>query len=457
MVITRQFLHGALCAALTLGAASPRTVNAADITAVPTAAASAAQIAAPASAPSTTQTAARAAPTSAELMRTAYLALVRDSIVPANPSVIAAAAMAELAAVVPERGLALPDWFGADFARDATWLGQRAADLSSPWPVLDAMVRAAATAHVLLSSPQRRQGIGALMAGKPLAAPGFNLYPLADGRLVVFDVIPGASAELSGLRTGDWLRRIDGVPAARVDAFMLNGLPAGVELKLDIERAGRPATIGLRLIAADVAAVQSRMLDDGIGYVFIRWFAPSGDPARNTAVLARQALIALAAQNARGIIIDLRSALGGSGAVAIASALCDGDVMYATQQPLTAPVQPVKRQGERVWPDRPIVVLVNEHTVSAGEYLALSLRELARATIVGRTTGGGLTEMSFVPLAEGYALAIPTGVVLGPVSGKDQPGHAIKPDLDIPNPSIDELLRGHDAQRDAARSLMRPR
>jgi C-terminal processing protease CtpA/Prc len=294
------------------------------------------------------------------------------------------------------------------------------------------------------------------MAGKPRAVPGFNLYPLADGRLIVFDVIPGASAEVSGLRAGDVLRRIDGEPASRVDVFLLNALPIGVELKLDIERAGRSATILLRLVQADVAPVESRLLADGIGYVFVRWFANPDDPAHNTAVLARRAFIALAAQGARGLIIDLRSALGGSGEVAMASALCDGDVMYTIQQPLTAPARAVKREGERIWPDRPIIVLVNEHLVSAGEDLALSLRELAHAKIVGRTTGGGLTEMSFLPLADGYALTIPTGVVLGPLSGKDQPGHAIRPDIEVPNPSIEELLSGRDRQLDTARLAVAP-
>jgi len=405
-------------------------------------------------APAVTAGVVRAAPTSAELMRTVYLGLVRDSIVPADPRVVALAALAKLAALAPERTRPLPAEFGTDFGRDADWLAQRVADLQTPWPVLDTMARAAATAHVGLASPQRRRGIGALMSGKPRAAPGFNLYPLADGRLVVFDVIPGASAEASGLRAGDVLHRIDGVPAARVDVFLLNALPIGVELKLDIERAGRPTTILLRLIQADVAPVESRLLDDGIGYVFVRWFAGSDDAAHNTADLARRAFIALAAQDARGLIIDLRSALGGSGEVAMASALCDGDVIYSIQQPLSAPARAVKREGERIWPDRPIVVLINEHLVSAGEALALSVRELAHAKIVGQTTGGGLTEMSFLPLADGYALTIPSGVVLGPVSGKDQPGHAIEPDIEVPNRSIEELLSGRDPQMDTARAAL---
>ena len=408
----------------------------------------------PSIAPAVTQGVARTAPTSAELMRTVYLGLVRESIAPADPRVIASAALAKLAALAPERTRPLPAEFGTDSGHDAAWLAERVADLPTPWPVLETMTRAAATAHVSLVSPQRRRGIGALMAGKPRAAPGFNLYPLADGQLIVFDVIPGASAEVSGLRAGDVLHRIDGVQAARVDIFLLNALPVGVELKLDIERAGRSATILLRLIQADVPSVESRLLDDGVGYVFVRWFASSNDAARNTAALARQAFIALAAQDARGLIIDLRSALGGSGEVAIASALCDGDVIYSIQQPLTAPARAVKREGERIWPDRPIIILVNEHVISAGEGLALSLRELAHAKIVGRTTGGGLTEMSFVPLADGYVLTIPSGVVLGPLSGKDQPGHAIKPDTEVPNPSIEELLGGRDRQLDTARAAL---
>ena len=87
------------------------------------------------------------------------------------------------------------------------------------------------------------------------------------------------------------------------------------------------------------------------------------------------------------MILDRLSALGGSGEVSIISALCDGDVAYAIKEPLTAAARPVPREGARIWPERPIVVLVNEHTISAGEALALALRELAHAKIVGRKGG----------------------------------------------------------------------
>jgi C-terminal processing protease CtpA/Prc len=384
-------------------------------------------------------------------MRTAYLALVRDSLVPAKPRVIATAALEVIAKSAPERALPLPASFGADPERDADWLAERVADLPPPWSVMEAMARSAETAHVALGTPQRRQGIVALGSGRPLSTPGFNLYPLPDGRRVVFDLVPGGSARASGLRVGDVLLRIDGRRTVAADPFFLTMLPAGTELVLDLERANRPETITLRLIKAEVSPVESRLLDDSIGYIFIRWFAQSAEPGRDTAALACRAIASLAAQGARGLILDLRSSLGGSGEVKIASALCDGEVIYSIQKPLSAPARPVKRQGERIWPDRPVVVLVNQQTVSAPEALALSLRELAHARIIGQRSAGGLTEFSIVPLAAGYGMTIPTGLVLGPVSGATPPPYAVKPDVEVANPGIDDLLHGRDGQLDAAR------
>jgi hypothetical protein len=64
-----------------------------------------------------------------------------------------------------------------------------------------------------------------------------------------------------------------------------------------------------------------------------------------------------------------------------------------------------------------------------------------------------LTEASFIALGEERSLLIPTGVVLGPLSAEDQPGHAVRPDMEAANPSVDELLNGRDRQLEVARAL----
>lgn len=395
------------------------------------------------------------APPFGSVMRTAYLALVKDSIVPANPRVIATAALEAMRPFAPERVLPLPASFGADSELDAAWMAERVADLAPAWSVIEAMARAADTAHVGFATPQRREGILALARGQPLSAPGFNVYPLADGRFVLFDVVERASAHRSGLRAGDVLLRVNGRRAVAADLLWLTALPAGMEAALAIERANRPETISLKLIQTEISPVESRVLDDEVGYIFIRWFSRSNDPTRDTAASVRRAVAELAAHAARGLILDLRSTLGGVGDVQVASALCDGEVIYFVQKPLSAPTQPVKRQGERSWPDRPIVLLVNQQTVSAPEALALALRELAHATIIGQTSRGGLTEFSIVPLADGYGLTIPTGAVRGPVTGATPRDYAIKPDLEVANPTIDELLHHQDRQLEAARAALR--
>jgi C-terminal processing protease CtpA/Prc len=347
----------------------------------------------------------------------------------------------------------LPDGFGADAVRDAAWLEEQMAGLPLPWPDLEAMARAANIAHMGLLTPERLPCMRALGAGRPLSISGFRFHPLADGRFVVSDVVKGTSADLAGLRAGDVLDRLADRKPFRSDSLWLNTLPAGTEVKLEVERDGRALSLLMKLQPAEVPSVVSS-LSDGIGYVRIRSFARSDEADRDGATLFRQALAAFVAQGARGLIIDLRSALGGSGEVSMASALYDGEVIYFIQQPLTTPARPVPRIGEKLWPDLPVVVLVNEITVSAGEALALSLRELGHTTIIGRTTGGGLTEFARQPLGEGHVLIIPTGVVLGPVSGRDQPGHAIKPDLEVPNPDVAELLAGRDRQLEAARAVI---
>jgi C-terminal processing protease CtpA/Prc len=384
-------------------------------------------------------------------LRTAYLAMVQDSLVPADPRTISLAALEVLAPAT-----ALPSGFGVDAQRDADWLSAQAGGSAAPWEAINAMARAAAIAHVGFVTPALRRGMRALGSGRPLSTPGFSVHRLIDGRTVVRDVVLGGSAEASGLRVGDMLTRIGDERVARQTTVVmpLIARPAADVVVLQIERDRQPMRIDLRLVDAGQTSVDARLLDDGLGYVRIRWFSQSEDPARDTASLARAAFASLAQQGARGLVLDLRSALGGAGEVAVASALADGDVVYRVQKPMSKPAQPVPRAGTRIWPDRPVVVLVNEQTVSAGEALALSLRELAHCVIVGQTTAGGLTEFSPVRLSSEHALIIPTGVVLGPVSRTDQPGHAVRPDIESPNAGIAELVAGRDPQLQAARAAI---
>jgi carboxyl-terminal processing protease len=418
-------------------------------------------IAAAATAPLGSVAAENSAPSPAAVqagpVATAYLALVRTSIVPADPRTVATAALRAIGAAEADLNKVLPQDFGRDADRDAAWLVERTGGTSPPWPIINAMARATATAHVGLSSPALRRAIRGQQTGMPVSAPGLGVCRVGDGRFAICDLVPGASAQRSGLRVGDVLLRIGNETLANqsMPLMPIVALSAGEQIGLTIERAGNRLETRLTLVQADVSSVESRLMDDEVGYLRIRWFSRSKDPARDTAALARSAFASLAARGARALVLDLRSSTGGAGEVSIASALCDGDVVYHVRQPMSEPAKPVAREGPRIWPQRPIVVLVNDGTVSAGEALALALRELAPATIVGRQTAGGLTEMSFIALGEEHSLLIPTGVVLGPLSRQDKPDHAVRPDIEVANASIEELFVGRDRQLEVAHALAR--
>jgi C-terminal processing protease CtpA/Prc len=209
--------------------------------------------------------------------------------------------------------------------------------------------------------------------------------------------------------------------------------------------------VRLELAPGTVPCVTERRLDGGVGHVRVRWFAAAADQRSDAGALARAALEGLAADGAPGVVIDVRSGLGGmlSAANAIVSALCDDDVVGADRDASGA-VRTHPRMGSACWLGATVVVLVNEQTISAAEWLALALEELAGAVLVGTPTAGGMTALRFVELADGYRLALPSGAMLGPRTREPRPGYRLQPHVHAANPTAGELAAGVDPALDLA-------
>lgn len=100
-----------------------------------------------------------------------------------------------------------------------------------------------------------------------------------------------------------------------------------------------------------------------------------------------------------------------------------------------------KVAGKRFGAKKPIYVLTSNRTFSAGEALTYDLQSLHRAVIVGETTGGGAHPTYPYPLGDGFAIAVPSGRVINPVTKTDWEGTGVIPDVKVPAP--DALTEAH--------------
>lgn len=320
------------------------------------------------------------------------------------------------------------------------------------WDVIAAMTRAADKPHVGFADEASVKALGGLQMGRPLTTPGIALCRASDQRLVTSEADPRGWAHASGLRRGDVVLTIDGQTPRASGLELLRFSAAAIDqvFVLDIERAGQRLRLELVARPGDVPVVEQRLLHGPIGYVRVRWFAAADDERADTAAAVRSATEDFPAETL-GLIVDLRSGMGGSlqAVVGILTALTSAGTVLAFQDENDEP-RLHARNGARVWPDKPVAVLINEQTQSAAEFLAIGLQELAGAALVGTPTAGALNLIRFVELGDGYRLLVPGQVGLGPRSLSEFPGHRLRPTVAVPNPTVSEVATGTDRQLEAA-------
>src|SRR5258706_14226722 len=100
-----------------------------------------------------------------------------------------------------------------------------------------------------------------------------------------------------------------------------------------------------------------------------------------------------------------------------------------------------------------VVILVNEHTASAGEMLAAFAEENQLATIIGSKTAGRLLSGSTFRAGEGYILGLPVAAYLT-WQGRLIEGKGVSPTIRVEQ-SAEQLLAGEDPQMQKALEVAR--
>ncbi len=173
-------------------------------------------------------------------------------------------------------------------------------------------------------------------------------------------------------------------------------------------------------------------LEGNIGYLELRGFQPPG-AAADTAAAAMNFLA-----NTDALIIDLRNNGGGSGEMV---ALLVGYFLdkrthvnsfyWRPTDKTTESWTPENIAGKRYGEKREVYVLTSRRTFSAAEEFAYDLQNLKRATIVGETTGGGAHPVQFRRLGEGFAISLPAGRAINPITKTNWEGVGVKPEIPV--------------------------
>lgn len=246
---------------------------------------------------------------------------------------------------------------------------------------------------------------------------------------VVMGLVATGPAWLAGLRPGDRIVAVHGVPTALQSPsrlyYQLMHRPAE-QVQVEIEREGRRRIYELQSQLPLIPPVRVRALDDGFAYARVPLFTSE------TASELDSQLSALERRGGvRGMVLDLRGNPGGRLNLAVETAelfLGMGLLSRVLERDRAIPHYCVTRETPRT--AMPLVVLVDEGTGGVAEIVAGGLRDNGRAWVVGARTAGKGTVYQSMELSDGSALHLTTGHACTP-AGHLIEGHGIAPDFAV--------------------------
>ena len=249
-------------------------------------------------------------------------------------------------------------------------------------------------------------------------------------------VFKDSPAEAVGVLRGDVLYRVGEDLYVTADTLndavdIMRGVP-GTDVDVTFLRNGEEITFTITRQEVNVNQVESKMLNDRVGYIALYQFAGEAEKEFETD------LTDLIEQGAEGIIIDLRDNPGGwvEQARYIGDLFMDrGELCYLVYKDGYEDHSDYPTYNGKV--DVKLVVLMNENSASSSEILAGALRDRAEATIVGTTSFGKGIVQAVTPVGKkgaGFQMTIASYYT---PNGFAVHKEGITPDVECPLPEGD--------------------
>lgn len=249
-----------------------------------------------------------------------------------------------------------------------------------------------------------------------------------DDSVRIYLVYEDSPAAQAGIEKGDYIVGAEGLTVeqdgadAVIDAIQgEEGTEVTVSFTKEQGGAAQQTTMQRAMVTQKMAWGQ--MLDGNVGYIRIENFHVGA------AEQFRQVLDQLLADGAQSLVLDVRH--NGGGRVKEMSEMLDPLLPEGTIMTLrTKSGSETVYESDAEMIDQPIMVLMDDQSISAAEFFAAALQEYDRATLVGmHTTGKGRAQQTF-ELSDGSALNLSVEEYFTP-KGNNLAGVGIAPDVEI--------------------------
>lgn len=262
---------------------------------------------------------------------------------------------------------------------------------------------------------------------------GITIHPREEGGGLISYVLANSPAERCGLRKGDILTEIDGVPLTDIE--QLAG-QIGQKRALSWERNGIEMSCKIEYAAFALSESSSmRWLREDVALIRIQSFQYKYYRARKINRFFNEA------RQAKAIILDLRNNRGGLSFYSrhLASKISSPKETFA----LLSSQTPEDADRKRLHPlpfSRPfqgqVVVLTDSLSASAADIVPAFVSETGRGVVIGEKTSGALMLARSYPLPFGFRIYLPISEMLSP-NGKRLEALGFSPDIEL---SLEETL-----------------
>ncbi len=286
------------------------------------------------------------------------------------------------------------------------------------------------------------------MTAGEFAGLGIEVSKNKDDSIKVVAPIDGTPAYYAGIKSGDSIIKVDGVPVNTLTLDQavkrMRGKP-NTKVTLTIARKNelKPLTFTITRAIINVKSIKYTWIKPNYAYVRITNFQS------NTTADLVSALTKLNKENPHiaGLVLDLRDDPGGllQSAVGVAGTfLPNNDLVVYTDGRFASSKQKfyVKPDDYRTEDDSsnvlaklpaqfktvPMVVLVNQGTASASEIVAGALQDYKRAKIMGTRSFGKGSVQTVIPLSQDTAVKLTTALYYTP-KGRSIQAKGIAPDI----------------------------